>query len=260
MPYSLKGKRVLIVGGGSDIAAALATDLLQEGARVTLAGRNIEKTAAAAKAVGDAVRPIALDLSNEESIRAAADQVRAAGGLDHLVSVATERGNGPVASLERRALLAAFDAKVVGPILLAKHFARLIAEEGSLLFFSGLAAWRPSPGLVAMAATNGSVSTLASALAVELAPACQRHLARRDRHQQLGRRGARQAGAVPTRRSLRAGAPCGGSLRRLGCRLRVVDQSVHHRRDPPRRRWSALVLTRQRDTSEEQQQKKEHSP
>ncbi|BBJ40370.1 short-chain dehydrogenase [Streptomyces antimycoticus] len=170
MPYSLKDKHVLIVGGRSDIAAALATDLLQEGARVTLAGRNIEKTTVAAKAIGDAVRPMTLDLADEESIQAAADQVRTAGGLDHLVSVATERSNGPVASLERRALLAAFDAKVVGPILLAKHFAQLIAEKGSLLFFSGLAAWRPSPGLVAMAATNGSVSTLASALAVELAP------------------------------------------------------------------------------------------
>ncbi|WP_030912257.1 SDR family oxidoreductase [Streptomyces sp. NRRL F-5126] len=170
MPYSLKDKHVLIVGGGSDIAAALAGDLLREGAGVTLAGRNAEKTTAAAKAIGDAVRPIALDLSDEESIGAAADQVRAAGGLDHLVSAATERGNAPVRSLERRALLAAFDAKVVGPILLAKHFAPLIAEAGSLLFFSGLAAWRPSPGLVAMAATNGSVSTLASALAVELAP------------------------------------------------------------------------------------------
>ncbi|MFF4639429.1 SDR family oxidoreductase [Streptomyces olivaceus] len=170
MPYSLRDKRVLIVGSGSDIAAALVTDLLREGARVTLAGRNIEKTASATKALGDAVRPLSLDLSDEESIRAAADQVRVAGGLDHLVSVATERANGPVASLERGALHAAFDAKVVGPILLAKHFARLIAEEGSLLFFSGLAAWRPSPGLAAMAATNGSVSTLASALAVELAP------------------------------------------------------------------------------------------
>ncbi|MFE9005610.1 SDR family oxidoreductase [Streptomyces sp. NPDC007875] len=170
MPYSLKDKRVLTVGGSSDIAAALATDLLQEGARVTLAGRNIEKTTVAAKAIGDAVRPMTLDLSDEESIQAAADQVRTADGLDHLVSVATERSNGPVASLERRALLAAFDAKVVGPILLAKHFAQLIAEKGSLLFFSGLAAWRPSPGLVAMAATNGSASTLASALAVELAP------------------------------------------------------------------------------------------
>lgn len=170
MPYSLKDKHVLIVGGGSEIAAVLAADLLQDGARVTLAGRNAERTAAAAQAVGDAVRTVALDLADEESIRAAADRVRAAGGLDHLVSVATERSGGPVASLERGALLAAFDAKVVGPILLAKHFARLIAEEGSLLFFSGVAAWRPSPGLVAMAATNGSVSTLASALAVELAP------------------------------------------------------------------------------------------
>ncbi len=57
------------MGGGSDIAAALAADLLQEGARVTLAGRDAGRTAAAAKAVGDTVRAIALDLSDEESIR-----------------------------------------------------------------------------------------------------------------------------------------------------------------------------------------------
>ncbi len=170
MTYSLQHKHVLIVGGSSDIAAALATDLLGEGARVTLAGRDFEKTAVAAKAVGDTVRPLALDLSDEESIRAAADQVKADGGLDHLVSVATERANGPVVSAERAAVLAAFDAKVFGPILLAKHFAPLIAEGGSLLFFSGLGAWRPSPGGVVMAATNGSVSALAAALAVELAP------------------------------------------------------------------------------------------
>lgn len=170
MAYSLKDKHVLIVGAGSDITAALATDLLEEGARITLAGRNIEKAAVAANALGDKVRTVALDLSDEGSVQAAADQVRATGGLDHLVSVATERTNGPVASLERRALLAAFDAKVLGPILLAKHFAPMIAEEGSLLFFSGLGAWRPSPGGVVMAATNGSVSALASALAVELAP------------------------------------------------------------------------------------------
>ncbi|MFI6631154.1 SDR family oxidoreductase [Nonomuraea fuscirosea] len=170
MTYSLKDKDVLIVGGGSDIAAALAADLLQEGARVTLAGRDAGRTAAAAKAIGDTVRAIALDLSDEESIRVAADQAGTAGGLDHLVSVATERASGPVASLDRRALLAAFDAKVVGPILLAKHFAPLIAEGGSLLFFSGLGAWRPAPGGVAMAATNGSVTTLVSALAVEPAP------------------------------------------------------------------------------------------
>jgi NADP-dependent 3-hydroxy acid dehydrogenase YdfG len=48
-------------GGSSGIAAALAADLRREGARVTLAGQDIEKTAVAAKAIGDAVRPIALD-------------------------------------------------------------------------------------------------------------------------------------------------------------------------------------------------------
>jgi len=41
---------------------------------------------------------------------------------------------------------------------------------GSLLLFSGIAAWAPAAGLTVMATANGAVSFLAAALAVELAP------------------------------------------------------------------------------------------
>ncbi len=59
---------------------------------------------------------------------------------------------------------------MIGPLLLAKHFAARFRDGGSLLLFSGLAAWRPSAERVVMATANGAVDFLARALAVELAP------------------------------------------------------------------------------------------
>jgi NAD(P)-dependent dehydrogenase (short-subunit alcohol dehydrogenase family) len=113
------------------------------------------------------VRTALVDLADEPSVGHLAEDV---GELDYLVSLAANHSNGPVAELDRSAILGALDAKVVGPILLAKHLAPRIREDGAILLFSGVAAWRPAPGLVVMATANGAVSFLAEALAVELAP------------------------------------------------------------------------------------------
>jgi NAD(P)-dependent dehydrogenase (short-subunit alcohol dehydrogenase family) len=64
----------------------------------------------------------------------------------------------------------AFAAKVFGPLLLAKHLGDRVRPGGSLTFFSGVAAWRPAPGRVVMATSNGALAFLVRALAVELAP------------------------------------------------------------------------------------------
>ena len=42
------------------------------------------------------------------------------------------------------------DAKVIGPILLAKHLADLIRPGGGFVFFSGIAAWKPGMDWQAM--------------------------------------------------------------------------------------------------------------
>ena len=67
-------------------------------------------------------------------------------------------------------MLRSLQTKVVGPILLAKHFAPRMPDDGSFVFFSGVAALEPDPGFLAVAATNGSVNTVIRSLAVELAP------------------------------------------------------------------------------------------
>ncbi|WP_308816436.1 SDR family oxidoreductase [Pseudonocardia alni] len=160
---TLAGQDLLIVGGGSGIARALAADAVAEGASVTLAGRDPQRLAPGAAQVGAATARI--DLTDEGSIAAFA---ATSGPLDHVVSLAAAPANGPVAELDRDAVHTAFDAKVVGPLLLAKHLAPLV--RGSFLLFSGVAAWRPAPGRSVMATTNGAVAFLAEALAVELAP------------------------------------------------------------------------------------------
>jgi NAD(P)-dependent dehydrogenase (short-subunit alcohol dehydrogenase family) len=152
MTNTLQGKRMVIVGGGSGIARRLAADAAAAGAEVILAGRSLDAQ---------------VDLGDEATVAALAEKV---GELDYLVSLAADHANGPVTGLEHGAIARAFDAKVIGPILLAKHFAARFRDDGAMLLFSGVAAWRPAPGLSVMATTNGAVHFLAQALAVELAP------------------------------------------------------------------------------------------
>jgi hypothetical protein len=59
-------------------------------------------------------------------------------GINYLVSLAAAHANGPVTGLDRARVAGAFDAKVIGPILL----------------FSGVAAWRPALFLAETAAAN----------------------------------------------------------------------------------------------------------
>ncbi|MEV6254945.1 SDR family oxidoreductase [Nocardia sp. NPDC051911] len=173
MTGTMHGKKLVIVGGASGIARQIARDGAAEGADVVLAGRDENAVAAARRQVADetcgraAIHAMRIDLGDEDSVVRAAEEI---GELDYLVSVAAAHANGPVAELDRAAVVRAFDAKVIGPILLGKHFAARIRPGGALLLFSGVAAWRPAPGRTVMAATNGAVRFLAEALAVELAP------------------------------------------------------------------------------------------
>ena len=163
---SLSGRTVVLVGGGG-ISRGIARRVVAAGGEVVLAGRDPAKVAVVTGELGPKATSATVDLGDEESIRALAEQL---GRVDHLVSLASAPANGPLADVDRAAVVAALDAKVIGPILLAKHFGARFREGGSLLLFSGLMAWRPAAERVVMATANGAVDFLARALAVELAP------------------------------------------------------------------------------------------
>lgn len=71
MAERLSGKIALITGGASGIGAATAKRFVEEGAKVILADVNTEKGSAAAAELGGAAAFVNLDVTNEDSWKAA---------------------------------------------------------------------------------------------------------------------------------------------------------------------------------------------
>jgi NAD(P)-dependent dehydrogenase (short-subunit alcohol dehydrogenase family) len=165
MSANLQDKTVLVVGRGSGIARAITLAARAAGARVVVAGRDRE---ALANAYDDAgVTAEEVDLTDEKSIAALAERI---GEVDHVVSTASARARGRVEDLTPDTLLLSFSTKVIGPIMLAKHFAPRVRTGGSFVIFSGSSALRPTVGTLGVAATNGAVDVVTRALSLELAP------------------------------------------------------------------------------------------
>ncbi|WP_030056167.1 MULTISPECIES: SDR family oxidoreductase [Streptomyces] len=164
---ALRGRRLVVVGAGSRTGRALAKAASAAGAELVLAGPDPRKLEWTAGELSGPSEVLGLDLADERSI---ADFAARVGRFDHLVSTAAMPANGPLKDLEAADVQRAFSAKVIGPLLLAKHLAGRVSEDGSFTFFSGVAAWRPAPGRTVMATTNGALAFLVQALAVEIAP------------------------------------------------------------------------------------------
>jgi NAD(P)-dependent dehydrogenase (short-subunit alcohol dehydrogenase family) len=162
---ALENRTVLVIGRPSGIARAVTLAARAEGAQVVVAGRDKAKLAQAYDDEG--IRAEEVDVTVDESIAALAERL---GSVDHLVTTASSRARGLLADLDRDALRRSFDTKVIGPVMLAKHFAPHLAEGSSFTLFSGVAAFKPAVGFLGVAITNGAADFLTRSLSLELAP------------------------------------------------------------------------------------------
>ncbi|MBT0993766.1 SDR family oxidoreductase [Cellulomonas sp. DKR-3] len=154
MTDELLDQRALVIGASRGIGAEIARRVRAAGGEAVVASRHDDAD-------------LRLDVLDEASIAAAA---RSAGTVDHVVSTASAPHDAPVADLDAEGVVTALRAKVVAPLLVAKHFARRLAPGGSMLFFSGVVGWRPQPGKVVTGVANGALAHVVRHLAVELAP------------------------------------------------------------------------------------------
>ncbi|MZD05214.1 SDR family oxidoreductase, partial [Streptomyces sp. SID5785] len=166
MTGPLQGQSVLVVGRAGGIARAVAVAARDAGARVITAGRH-PQALADLYAGEPEITAESVDLTDEDSVAALADRI---GTLDHVVSTASARARGRLEDLTADAVRLSFDTKVVGPLLLARHLAPRMRQDGSLTLFSGVAASKVTVGTLAVAVTNGAAEVLTRSLAVELAP------------------------------------------------------------------------------------------
>ncbi|TDU90525.1 NAD(P)-dependent dehydrogenase (short-subunit alcohol dehydrogenase family) [Kribbella voronezhensis] len=161
----MRKERVVIVGGSSGMGLALATELVAQGTEVTIAGRSADRL----EAVDLPVRKVVTDVGDEQDVERL---FKTTGPVDHIVTTAADISGSyqPIREYDVAAARSAIESKLIGPLLLAKHGAPVIEPGGSIVFTSGIAAYRPGPRGSMVAALNGGLGSMAAALAVELAP------------------------------------------------------------------------------------------
>jgi NAD(P)-dependent dehydrogenase (short-subunit alcohol dehydrogenase family) len=159
-------ERILVIGGGRALGAAVARRAVKDGYDVVIGARD----SAAADALASEIGAIAvhIDLQDETTIAAAA--ARLVDGVDHIVMTGSAPHDVRAVDLDQDKLVAAFTAKVIGPMLAAKHFAPVLRPTGSIVLFSGVVGWRPGPRSLVKGTTNGAVEFVARHLAADLAP------------------------------------------------------------------------------------------
>ena len=164
----MKGKRILIVGGGTGIGLRLAEQLIEQGAMVIIASRNIKKLQTIVVRLGNNASARQLDASDEQAVMEFFSEL---GQFDHLiVTIRPDHLTAPFRESIPADSRSAFDAKFWGQYYLARYCLDTIATNGSIVFTSGIAAARGYSGFSCTAAINGAIESLTKSLAVELAP------------------------------------------------------------------------------------------
>lgn len=165
----LSGYHALVTGGTAGIGLACAELLAREGAGVTITGRNAERGAAAAAALGGNVRFVQADLADLQSVKALADQCASA---DIIVNNAASFPGAltveqDIASYERT-----FDTNVRGTYFLVAQLVpgMFTRGRGSIVNVTSMVASKGVAGASTYSASKAAVESLTRTWAAEFGP------------------------------------------------------------------------------------------
>ena len=177
MDLELKGKRAIVTGGGSGIGFETARQFLEEGARVLIAGRTLEKINAArdqlAKKTGGDVHAVQADMRNEADIKrmvtTAKDKL---GGVDILVNNAGTMYSGRFAVLNDDELKNQLETKLFGFMRAIREVYPIMKAQkwGAIVNTIGGAGKEPDPYMFGSAMTNSALLNMTKSLSEEFGP------------------------------------------------------------------------------------------
>jgi NAD(P)-dependent dehydrogenase (short-subunit alcohol dehydrogenase family) len=164
---SLKGKRVVVLGGTSGIGLAAARAFLDQYAQVIIASRSDAKLSEAKQVLGGIVVGYQIDFRSEEKV---ADFFSKVGNFDHLVLTAGEGTMGHFSELPVASARDAFDSKFWGQYITVRAALPYLNNESSITLTSGVYGVRPPQGATTLAAINSAIEGLVRGLSIDLSP------------------------------------------------------------------------------------------
>jgi 3-oxoacyl-[acyl-carrier protein] reductase len=178
MELGLKGRVAAISGSSKGIGKAIARGLAKEGVNIVLLARGKEQLDAAADQIrnesGVEVLAVQADITNLESIKAAAEAARAKFGA---VNIVVNNAGGPMRRMDRQILwsdvewMDDLNLKIVGALRVTQSFLPLIPKDGTgrIINISGtasVAVWAPA---LTHGLNNAAMNQATGYLATDLA-------------------------------------------------------------------------------------------
>jgi NAD(P)-dependent dehydrogenase (short-subunit alcohol dehydrogenase family) len=165
---SLKGKRIVLLGGTSGFGLATAKAAADEGANIVVVSSRLQRVDNALALLPAGSEGYVADLADEQQVENLFKQI---GEFDHLVFTAGENLQlNELSTVKMDEARKFFNIRYWGALMAAKYGSQYIRKGGSITLTNGIVGMRPIKGWTIAASITGAVESLTRALAVELAP------------------------------------------------------------------------------------------
>ncbi|NQX94602.1 MAG: SDR family NAD(P)-dependent oxidoreductase [Erythrobacter sp.] len=175
LSVDLCGRTALITGASSGLGARFGRRLAENGARVALGARRIDRLEALSAEIGQQASAITMDVAREADIIAGFDAAEAAfgGPVDTVIANAGIDGAGMINDLPEDEIERTLAINLKGAILTAREGARrMIAggvTKGRIVMVASITGFQASPGIVAYSASKAGVIQATRSMAREWA-------------------------------------------------------------------------------------------
>ncbi|WP_227936320.1 2,4-dienoyl-CoA reductase [Alkalihalobacillus deserti] len=170
----MKGKVVIVTGGSNGMGKAMAKRFAEQGAYVTISGRDSEKLQKAKQEIetfDGQILPVEMDVRDPEKVRAMIDQTKEAfGTIDFLVNNAAGNFLVPAEKLSLNGWKSVIDIVLNGTWYCSQAVAKEWIKDkksGSITNIVATYAWTAGPGVVHSASAKAGVLAMTRSLAVE---------------------------------------------------------------------------------------------
>lgn len=175
MQLTMEGRIALITGASSGFGAHFARLFVREGARVVIGARRVDRIQALADELGEAAFAVAMDVTSEDSLKAAFDSAEARfGTVDTVIANAGVSADGRSTEVSAADLASLVATNFNGVYLTAREGAKRMIAAGSkdhgrgrIVLIGSITAELTAQGDAAYAATKAGVAHLGRQFARE---------------------------------------------------------------------------------------------
>ncbi|MFI6459294.1 SDR family oxidoreductase [Streptomyces sp. NPDC050528] len=171
MDLGLKDKVYVVTGGTRGLGYAIARELVADGAKVVVTGRDEKRAAEAAAELGPDAAGVAVDNSDPQAPRQLIAAARKLfGGFDGILVSVGGPPAGDVAATTDDQWQTAFESVFLGAVRLARAAAAELGPGGVIGFVLSGTAHEPAPGMAISNGLRPGLAGFAKSLADELGP------------------------------------------------------------------------------------------